>query len=52
MCDTCGCNVTPGNEHLVRSDGKHAVTADGKVPGDVPCRGCNVGYQDRFVESD
>ena len=31
MCDTCGCNVTPGNEHLVHGDGKHAVTADGKV---------------------
>ena len=30
MCDTCGCNVTPGNEHLVRADGKHARTADGK----------------------
>ncbi len=31
MCDTCGCNVTPGNEHLVRADGKHAHTADGKA---------------------
>jgi len=30
MCDTCGCNVTPGNEHLVRSDGKFAKTSDGK----------------------
>ena len=20
MCDTCGCNVTPGNEHLVAAD--------------------------------
>jgi len=30
MCDTCGCNVTPGNEHLVRADGKHAKTQDGK----------------------
>ena len=46
MCDTCGCNVTPGNEHLLRADGndllyheegdedradgKHARTADGK----------------------
>ena len=30
MCDTCGCNVTPGNEHLVRADGKHARTADGR----------------------
>ncbi|MGF1548675.1 MAG: hydrogenase nickel incorporation protein HypB [Thiotrichales bacterium] len=31
MCDTCGCNITPGNEHLVRADGKLAQTADGKA---------------------
>ncbi len=31
MCDTCGCNITPGNEHLVRADGKLAKTADGKA---------------------
>ena len=31
MCDTCGCNVTPGNEHLVRADGKLAKTEDGKA---------------------
>ena len=31
MCDTCGCNITPGNEHLVRADGKHARTEDGKA---------------------
>jgi hydrogenase nickel incorporation protein HypB len=30
MCDTCGCNITPGNEHLVRGDGKLARTEDGK----------------------
>lgn len=30
MCDTCGCNITPGNEHLVRANGKLAVTEDGK----------------------
>ena len=24
MCDTCGCNVTPGNRHLVTGDGKLA----------------------------
>lgn len=35
MCDTCGCNVTSGNEHLVRGDGKHALTADGKVAVEV-----------------
>jgi hydrogenase nickel incorporation protein HypB len=31
MCDTCGCNVTPGNAHLVRADGKHAKTPDGRA---------------------
>jgi len=31
MCDTCGCNVTPGNEHLVRAEGKYARTDDGKA---------------------
>jgi len=31
MCDTCGCNITPGNEHLVTGDGRLARTADGKA---------------------
>ena len=35
MCDTCGCNITPGNEHLVRADGKHAQTADGRAAVEV-----------------
>ena len=29
MCDTCGCNITPGNEHLARQknpQGQDAVT--------------------------
>ncbi|HBE92407.1 MAG TPA: hydrogenase accessory protein HypB [Gammaproteobacteria bacterium] len=30
MCDTCGCNVTHGNAHLVTNDGKLAQTEDGK----------------------
>ena len=25
MCDTCGCNVTPGNEHLVAASGHESV---------------------------
>ena len=29
MCDTCGCNVTHGNEHLVTKGGKHEHTASG-----------------------
>lgn len=29
MCDTCGCNVTPGNRHLVTGDGKLAKTESG-----------------------
>lgn len=35
MCDTCGCNITPGNEHLVRADGKHAKTTDGRAAVEV-----------------
>ncbi len=31
MCDTCGCNITPGNEHLVTGQGKLARTPDGKT---------------------
>jgi hypothetical protein len=26
MCDTCGCNITPGDEHLIQAGGKLAVT--------------------------
>lgn len=29
MCDTCGCNITPGNEHLVMEDGKLSLTSSG-----------------------
>jgi hydrogenase nickel incorporation protein HypB len=31
MCDTCGCNITSGNQHLVQGQGRLAHTADGKV---------------------
>ena len=31
MCNTCGCNITPGNEHLVQGDGKHALTENGRA---------------------
>lgn len=30
MCDTCGCNLTEGNRHLLEEGGKHAHTAEGK----------------------
>jgi hydrogenase nickel incorporation protein HypB len=30
MCDTCGCNVTSGNEHLVRAGGKLEKTEHGR----------------------
>lgn len=29
MCDSCGCNVTPGNQHLVKPNGKLAKTREG-----------------------
>ena len=35
MCDTCGCNITPGNEHLVTGGGAHARTKDGRAAVEV-----------------
>ncbi len=35
MCDTCGCNITPGNKHLVEAGGKLSHSADGKTAVDV-----------------
>lgn len=29
MCDTCGCNVTDGNRHLIEAGGRHAKTESG-----------------------
>jgi hydrogenase nickel incorporation protein HypB len=31
MCETCGCNITPGNEHLIQAEGRLARTADGRA---------------------
>ncbi|MGD9387748.1 MAG: hydrogenase nickel incorporation protein HypB [Gammaproteobacteria bacterium] len=31
MCDTCGCNITDGNRHLVSPGGRLAETADGRA---------------------
>ena len=30
MCDTCGCNITPGNEHLISKGGKLEKTESGR----------------------
>ncbi|MES9969930.1 MAG: hydrogenase nickel incorporation protein HypB [Candidatus Thiodiazotropha sp.] len=35
MCDTCGCNITEDNKHLVEEGGKHAHTEDGSVAVEV-----------------
>jgi hydrogenase nickel incorporation protein HypB len=35
MCDTCGCNVTDANRHLLEHEGKHAHTHDGKASVEV-----------------
>lgn len=35
MCDTCGCNITPGNKHLIEIKGKLSRTTDGKAAVDV-----------------
>jgi hydrogenase nickel incorporation protein HypB len=31
MCDTCGCNITHGNRHLLEPGGKLSVAEDGKA---------------------
>ena len=33
MCDTCGCNITDGNRHLVSPGGRLAQTEDGRALG-------------------
>ena len=35
MCDTCGCNVTPGNKHLVEEGGQLATAENGKAAVNV-----------------
>jgi len=30
MCDTCGCNITHGNEHLIQPGGKLSRTTEGR----------------------
>jgi hydrogenase nickel incorporation protein HypB len=35
MCDTCGCTITPGNQHLVEANGKQAHAADGRASVEV-----------------
>jgi len=35
MCDTCGCNVTSGNKHLLEEGGKLSLSPDGKAAIDV-----------------
>ena len=35
MCDTCGCNITPGNEHLVAAGGHLAKTSGGNESVEV-----------------
>lgn len=35
MCDTCGCNVTPGNAHLVTGHGSLARTSSGSESVEV-----------------
>jgi len=31
MCDTCGCNVTSGNQHLIKPGGKLSLASNGKT---------------------
>jgi hydrogenase nickel incorporation protein HypB len=31
MCDTCGCNITSGNQHLIKPGGKLSLASNGKT---------------------
>lgn len=31
MCDTCGCNITSGNQHLIKAGGKLSLVKNGKT---------------------
>lgn len=35
MCETCGCTITPGNEHLVKPKGKLEHTSEGRASIEV-----------------
>jgi len=35
MCDTCGCNITPGNEHLLAEHGHLHTTESGRESVEV-----------------
>jgi hydrogenase nickel incorporation protein HypB len=35
MCDTCGCNITPGNRHLIEAGGKFSHSASGRESVEV-----------------
>lgn len=35
MCETCGCNITPGNRHLVAPGGKFSLVGKGRTAVDV-----------------
>ena len=35
MCDTCGCNITPGNQHLLAPGGKFSKVSRGTSAVDV-----------------
>jgi hydrogenase nickel incorporation protein HypB len=35
MCNNCGCNITPGNEHLITGEGSLARTAEGRAAIEV-----------------
>jgi len=35
MCDTCGCNLTPGNAHLIEPGGRFERTAEGGTAVEV-----------------
>ena len=55
MCDTCGCNITHGNESLIKPGGKLAKTESGKeavsVLNAAMCSRASVSVVMRSVRS-
>ena len=35
MCDTCGCNITPANQHLIQPNSKISKLSNGKTAVDI-----------------
>ena len=51
MCETCGCNITHGNEHLVQHGGPFEHTAEGNQSIEVLQNLLHANDHDRRPQS-